>query len=298
MLIEATRAGWRGCSTAGPRTWRCWRVPRRASTSVPSGLDWRAGDEVVRTMMDHPTDVYAWLNLVIDRGVSVRFVKDRGGRYEAVDVEQLIGPRTRAVCLSLVNYGHGFRAPIEAISQICRRRGAWLVVDAIMALGALRVDAPAIGADIHFGAWLQFLLVRLHGVAICYCSARARRELVGRRSGLQGHGGGDGAVARRQPDFAAMAGRKPGIRDDGSTVRGGDASAGGDGGHAGDARSYAVGGRRGDRAPRVLGLAGQVVEGVLEKGYRVAGSTRPGERSAIVSFTREVGWTLPSSAGG
>ena len=38
---------------------------------------------------------------------------------------------------------------------------------------------------------------------------------------------------------------------------------------------------------RVLGLAGQLVEGVLAKGYRVAGSTRPGERSAIVSFTRE-----------
>jgi selenocysteine lyase/cysteine desulfurase len=38
---------------------------------------------------------------------------------------------------------------------------------------------------------------------------------------------------------------------------------------------------------RVLGLAGQVVEGVLAKGFRVAGSMRPGERSAIVSFTRD-----------
>ena len=44
---------------------------------VPGGLDWRAGDEVVLYEMDHPTDVYAWLNLA-DRGVSVRFVKDRG----------------------------------------------------------------------------------------------------------------------------------------------------------------------------------------------------------------------------
>jgi selenocysteine lyase/cysteine desulfurase len=37
---------------------------------------------------------------------------------------------------------------------------------------------------------------------------------------------------------------------------------------------------------RVLTLAGRLVEGLLAKGYRVAGSTRAGERSAIVSFTR------------
>ena len=38
---------------------------------------------------------------------------------------------------------------------------------------------------------------------------------------------------------------------------------------------------------RVLELAGQVVQGVLEKGYRVASSTQPGDNSAIVSFMRE-----------
>jgi selenocysteine lyase/cysteine desulfurase len=43
---------------------------------------------------------------------------------------------------------------------------------------------------------------------------------------------------------------------------------------------------------RVLTLAGQLVEGLLAKGYRVAGSTRAGEGSAIVSFTRRPGLDL------
>jgi cysteine desulfurase/selenocysteine lyase len=283
VLIEATRARAARLLNCGAEDVALLATTSQGLNLVPGGLDWRTGDEVVLYEMDHPTDVYAWLNLA-DRGVSVRFVKDRGGRYEAADVERLIGPRTRAVCLSLVNYGHGFRAPIEAISQICRRRGVWLVVDAIMALGALRVDAPAIGADIISAHGYKFLLSG-YGVAICYCSARARREL---RVAEVGYKAMEGAMeyARRQPDFAAMAGRTPAFA---TTAR------------RFEAGTQALAVMAGMQATldlmlsvgveaiehRVLGLAGQVVEGVLEKGYRVTGSTRPGERSAIVSFARE-----------
>lgn len=233
--------------------------------------------------MDHPTDIYAWLNLA-DRGVTVRFVKDRGWLYEAEDVERLIGPRTRAVCLSLVNYGHGFRAPIEAIGEICRRRGVWLVVDAIMALGALRVDAPAIGADIISAHGYKFLLSGF-GVAICYCSARARHEL---RVAEVGYKAMEGAMeyASRQPDFAAMVGRKPAFA---ATARrfeaGTQALAVMAGMQATLDLMLSIGAEAIEQ--RVLGLAGQLVEGIQTKGYRVAGSTRPGERSAIVSFTPE-----------
>jgi len=63
-------------------------------------------------------------------------------------VEALMTPRTRVVCLELVNFNNGFRAPIEEIARLCHQRGAWLVVDAVQAAGALRIDAPALGADL------------------------------------------------------------------------------------------------------------------------------------------------------
>jgi cysteine desulfurase / selenocysteine lyase len=283
VLIEQTRA-----RAARLLNCRAEDVALLATTSqglnlVPSGLDWRAGDEVVLYEMDHPTDIYAWLNLA-DRGVTVRFVKDRGGRYEAEDVERLIGRRTRAVCLSLVNYGHGFRAPIEAIGEICCRRGVWLVVDAIMALGALRVDAPAIGADIISAHGYKFLLSGF-GVAVCYCSPRARRELrvaeVGYKAMEQVRIYGDA-----QPNFAAMTGRALAFT---ATARRFEAGTQALAVMAGMQATLDLLLSLGAEAieHHVLDLAGRLVEGVLAKGYRVAGSRRPGERSAIVSFTRE-----------
>ena len=99
VLIDATRA-------RAARLLNCVAEGRGAAGDhlvalnlVPGGLDWRTGDEAVRMEMDHPTDVYAWLNLA-DRGASVRFVKDRGGRYEAADVERLIATNERAPCAS------------------------------------------------------------------------------------------------------------------------------------------------------------------------------------------------------
>ncbi|HTU56710.1 MAG TPA: aminotransferase class V-fold PLP-dependent enzyme [Acetobacteraceae bacterium] len=280
LVIEETRqrvARLLNCGTEG--------VALLSTTSqglnlVPAGLDWRVGDEVILYEMDHPTDVYAWLNLA-DRGVTVRFVKDRGGWYEAEDVERLIGPRTRAVCLSLVNYGHGFRAPMEAIGEICRRRGLWLVVDAIMALGALRVDAQAIEADIIAAHGYKFLLSGF-GVAACYCSPRAREELRISEVGYK-------AMERIKdyvtgpPDFTRLAGEKLAFS---ATAR------------RFEAGTQALAMMAGMKATldlmlsvgaaaiesRILDLAALLTEGLLAKGYEVAGSIRPGERSAIVSF--------------
>ncbi len=249
---------------------------------VANGLDWEPGDEVVLYEMDHPTDVYTWLNLA-ERGVKVRFVRDHGGRYDVEDVEALLGPRTRAVCLSLVNYGHGFRAPIEAIAEICRHRGIWVVVDAIMAMGALRVDAQSIGADIIAAQGYKFLLSGF-GVAVCYCSERARTEL---RVPEVGYKAMERAMdyAKKLPHFDQMAGRplpfspsarrfEPGTQAL-ALLAGLEASLG---------LMLELGTEAIEK--RVLGLTERLIEGLLDKGYQIAGSTRPGERSAIVSCTR------------
>ena len=283
LLIEETRERAARLLNCTPADVALLATTSQGLNLVPGGLDWRSGDEVILYEMDHPTDIYAWLNLA-DRGVTAHFIKDRGGRYAAEDVEALIGPRTRAVCLSMVNYGHGFRAPVEAIGEICRRRGVWLVVDAIMALGALKVDAAAIGADIIVAHGYKFLLSGF-GVAICYCSERARREL---RVAEVGYKGMERAMdyARTLPDFAGLAGRPLAF------------AAGAQRFEAGTQALSVMAGMKASLElmlsvgvdaieSRILALAGQLCEGLRAKGYRIAGSTGPGERSAIVSFTRD-----------
>jgi cysteine desulfurase/selenocysteine lyase len=282
LLIEETRERAARLLNCGAEEVALLATTSQGLNLVPGGLDWRPGDEVILYEMDHPTDIYTWLNLA-DRGVTARFVKDRGGRYEAEDVERLIGPRTRAVCLSLVNYGHGFRAPMEAIGEICRRRGIWLVVDAIMALGALRVDARSLGADIITAHGYKFLLSGF-GVAVCYCSPRARSELRVAEVGYTGMEQIKHYVPR-PPDFQLLAGRP---LDFTTAARRFEAGT--------QALAVVVGMKASldlllsvgvDAIEhRIFGLVGRLLEGLLAKGYQVAGSIRDGERSAIVSFTR------------
>ena len=46
---------------------------------------------------------------------------------------EMLSPRTRVVCVSLVNFAHGARADVEEIAEICRAGGVWFVVDAVQA---------------------------------------------------------------------------------------------------------------------------------------------------------------------
>src|SRR5947209_11136370 len=149
---------------------------------VADGVKWNPGDEVVLYELDHPAGVLPWLN-VMDEGVKVRFVEDRGrSSFTAADVIERTTSRTRAICLSLVNFAHGARAPIEQVAAACRGRDVWLVVDAVQALGALQVDAPALGADVVVAHGYKFLLSGF-GIGVCSPSARALAELKVRQVG-------------------------------------------------------------------------------------------------------------------
>jgi selenocysteine lyase/cysteine desulfurase len=143
---------------------------------VAAGLDWRAGDEVIGYERDFPGALAPWRHLA-DDGVVLRLVAARADyTFSCDDVERLVTPRTRAVCLSLVQFGSGFRAPMADIARLCQQRGLWLVVDAAQAVGSLQVDAAALGADIVAAHAYKFLLAGF-GLAVCYCSPRAISEL-------------------------------------------------------------------------------------------------------------------------
>ena len=149
---------------------------------VAEGLAWNDGDEVVLYELDHPAGVFPWLNLG-GRGVKVRFIEDRGRfGFDADDVLELLTPRTRAVCVSLVNFAHGTRAPVEQIADICRSRGIWLIVDAVQGMGVIRVDVSQLGADLVVAHGYKFMLSGF-GIGIAWCSDRALAELSVRQVG-------------------------------------------------------------------------------------------------------------------
>jgi cysteine desulfurase / selenocysteine lyase len=144
---------------------------------VVTGLDWASGDEVITYDQEFPSTAYPWLGLA-RKGVAVKFIRDRGrARFDVGDVEELISARTRVVCLSLVNFSNGFRAPVEAIAELCRSRGIWLAVDAVQAAGCLPVDVQALGADLVSAHGYKSLCSGF-GISFCYVAPRLRESLA------------------------------------------------------------------------------------------------------------------------
>jgi selenocysteine lyase/cysteine desulfurase len=244
---------------------------------VALGLDWQPGDEVIAYNQAFPADVYPWMNLA-GRGVELKLIADQGRqRLEVADVEALMTPRTRVVCLELVNFNNGFRAPIEEIARLCHQRGAWLVVDATQAAGALRIDVKELGCDVLVAHGYKFLMSGW-GTAICYFAPHTRARLGVPEPGwksLQNIRNVKSLVDYKL-DFAAEARRwEPGIPDMVSILGLG-----------------AVLGLMTELGTRqieeqVLSYAGEVAEALEGSGWSVVSSGRPRERSGILSAQRE-----------
>jgi len=106
---------------------------------VAEGLRWTAGDNVITTDLEFPSNSTPWRNLD-KRGVETRFVRSTDGAFTPAGVEAMIDERTRLVTVSYVAFHNGFRADIEAIGEICDRRGVLFCVDAIQGVGVLPTD--------------------------------------------------------------------------------------------------------------------------------------------------------------
>ncbi|HXY43730.1 MAG TPA: aminotransferase class V-fold PLP-dependent enzyme [Acidimicrobiales bacterium] len=240
---------------------------------VSLGLDWQSGDEVVLYDQEFPSGVYPWLALE-ERGVVARFVHDAGRyRFDVDDVEAVMSDHTRVVCMSLVNCYHGFRAPIEEISKLCKARGVWLVVDAVQAAGALRVDVASLGADLVAAHGYKSLCSG-YGIGFCYVSPALREVLHVSAPGWKSIE--DAPFLDKQLQYNLR--YPPGARRYESSV-------------PNLAGMYGLGAsidlflNAGVELINdwVLQVSAEVIEALEETGYPVVSSTREGERSGIVS---------------
>lgn len=116
-------------------------------STIAGGLDWKKGDVVLAPMPDFPANIYPWMNL--ERlGVKVRFFERKQGRFGPEDVERVLEPGTRLLAVSWVDFATGFRCDLEALGDLCRRKGLLFCVDAIQGLGVIPLDVKKWG--VHF----------------------------------------------------------------------------------------------------------------------------------------------------
>ncbi len=114
-----------------------------ASQAVPLS----AGDRVLVAAPEFMEVAIPWCQLRDRAGIELAVVPHRNGKLLVDDFAALMTDRTRLVVVSSVQWSHGFRLDLAALSALCRERGVWLVVDAIQQLGAVPIDVQKIPMD-------------------------------------------------------------------------------------------------------------------------------------------------------
>lgn len=147
---------------------------------IAEGLDWRAGDQVVISDQEFPSNRIPWQALA-NRGVEVVRVDISGATPEQALIDAL-SERTRLLSLSSVQYGTGLRLDLASLGAACQARRVLFCVDAIQSLGAVAFDAAAAQADFVVADGHKWMLGP-EGVALFYCHPRVREQLTLRQFG-------------------------------------------------------------------------------------------------------------------
>ena len=108
---------------------------------VARALPLRPGDVVLLSDREFPANVYPWIRLR-ELGVTVELIPTLASGWpdEARLLERLEDARVRVLAVSLVQFSNGYQVDLAALSAATRRTGAYLVVDAIQALGQVPID--------------------------------------------------------------------------------------------------------------------------------------------------------------
>jgi len=153
---------------------------------IANGIEWRKGDKIVTTLMEHHSNLIPWQRLNQQRGIDLEAIKpDRKGTLNLSDFESVIDERTRLVALTHVSNVLGAIAPVEEVARIAHSHGSLLLVDGAQSVPHMAVDVNRIGCD--FLAFSGHKMLGPTGIGVLYM----RGELEG---GIQPQSIGGGGI--------------------------------------------------------------------------------------------------------
>ena len=115
---------------------------------VANSLDWRKGDKIVTTVIEHHSNFITWLRVGQRHGCRVEVVRsDPEGRFDMADFERAIDDSTRLVAVTRVSNVLGCIVPVKEVAEIAHERGALVVEDGAQGVPHLPTDVSDTGVD-------------------------------------------------------------------------------------------------------------------------------------------------------
>jgi selenocysteine lyase/cysteine desulfurase len=238
--------------------------------TIAMGLDWKPGDRIVAFREEFPANYFPWKRLE-EKGVAVTWlsVDDPLDRID----EAVRG--ARLLSISFVQFLTGYRAPLQAIGEICNRNQCIFIVDAIQGLGAFPLDVrachiDALAADGH--KWLM----GPEGCGLLYIGEALQEHVDPVEFGWTN-------VASYN-DYAS---RDMALRPDAGRYECGTLNTIGCFGLRA-ALELLLEVETGVIAPLIQNLGDRIAEGVQARGYQLLGTRTPENGAGIVSFRHPV----------
>lgn len=143
---------------------------------IANGYPFQRGDNVIVADQEHSSSLFAWIGLQA-KGIELKVAPSRHGDIELEDIFAHVDPRTRAVCISAVQFTTGFYADLYALGEYCERHDILLIVDGIQAVGRLHIDVRRMKIGYLACGGNKGLLATL-GAGFVFCDKRLIEHVV------------------------------------------------------------------------------------------------------------------------
>lgn len=148
-----------------------------ALSMVAYGIEWNAGDNIVITDQEFPSNHIVWESLA-SLGVELRLATITD--YINATAEQCImdccDERTRLISVSSIQYASGLKLDLRQIGRFCKSENILFCIDAIQSVGALQFDVQEYLADFAMADGHKWMLGP-EGLGFFYCASHLREQL-------------------------------------------------------------------------------------------------------------------------
>ncbi|ELI6427272.1 cysteine desulfurase-like protein [Vibrio harveyi] len=111
--------------------------------------DWKEGDEIIVSSLDHYSNVSSWQQAAEDKGVIVHQVRinEHDCTLDLEHLQSLLSEKTRLVAMTYASNTTGSIVDIHQVVELAHRIGAQVYVDAVHYAPHHLVDVQAVGCD-------------------------------------------------------------------------------------------------------------------------------------------------------
>jgi cysteine desulfurase family protein (TIGR01976 family) len=117
--------------------------------SRTASRDWREGDRILVSRLDHDGGVAPWVELADDRGFRVDWIDvDEELRLDLGDLERKLDERVRVVACVAASNAVGSATDVRRVAELAREAGALSWVDAVHYAAHEPLDVQELGVDV------------------------------------------------------------------------------------------------------------------------------------------------------